>query len=276
MIRLRLTVTVYRILIHYWFLTQNEELKMQKIPQIKKIGQIPFFLMSLMNPKVWGPLIHAHKRTRFDHDFSVSWSQCGEDLALIFLLEADKKLGTYVDVGAHHPDRFSVTRALYEKGWSGINIDADDQVRDAFVRRRPRDKFFVGAVGTNDYYDFYRSEEKAISTVRRDWMERYANAGFRFEEKKRVKGIKLRSILESMPTRVDLLNVDIEGADLDAIKSIEFDKLNENLWPEWIMVESYPPLETALLIESIVYLISREYKVWAMLPMVTILRRTSN
>lgn len=249
---------------------------MTRFQRLVKLGQVPSFLFSLSKPTVWGPLLHAHKRTKFDHDFSISWSQCGEDLALVALLEADKKLGTYVDVGAHHPDRFSVTRALYERGWSGINIDADDQVRDAFVRKRPRDKFLVGAVGTNDYYDFYRSEEKAISTVRRDWMERYANAGFRFEAKKRVKGMKLRSILESMPARVDLLNVDIEGADLDAIKSIEFDTLNENLWPEWIMVESYPPLETALLIESIDYLISKKYKVWAMLPMATILRRASN
>ncbi len=248
---------------------------MRNFRKIKKIAQIPPFLMSLSKPTVWGPLLHAHKRTKFDHDFSVSWSQCGEDLALVALLEADKKLGTYVDVGAHHPDRFSVTRALYERGWSGINIDADDQVRDTFLRKRPRDTFFVGAVGINDYYEFYRSEEKAISTVRRDWMERYANAGFRFEEKKRVKGIKLRSILESMPARVDLLNVDIEGADLDAIKSIEFEKLNKELWPEWIMVESYPPIETALLIEPIDYLISKEYKAWVILPMVTILRRTS-
>ena len=249
---------------------------MTRFQRLVKLGQVPSFLLSLFKPTVWGPLLHAHKRTKFDHDFSISWSQCGEDLVLVALLEADKKLGTYVDVGAHHPDRFSVTRALYERGWSGINIDADDQVRDAFVRKRPRDKFFVGAVGTNDYYDFYRSEEKAISTVRRDWMERYANAGFRFEAKKRVKGMKLRTILESMPARVDLLNVDIEGADLDAIKSIEFDTLNENLWPEWIMVESYPPLETALLIESIDYLISKKYKVWVMLPMATILRRASN
>ena len=249
---------------------------MRNFRKIKKIAQIPPFLMSLSKPTVWGPLLHAHKQTKFDHDFSVSWSQCGEDLALVALLEADKKLGTYVDVGAHHPDRFSVTRALYERGWSGINIDADDQVRDTFLRKRPRDTFFVGAVGINDYYEFYRSEEKAISTVRRDWMERYANAGFRFEEKKRVKGIKLRSILESMPTRVDFLNVDIEGADFDAIKSIEFEKLNKELWPEWIMVESYPPIETALLIEPIDYLISKEYKVWVILPMVTILRRTSN
>ena len=63
-----------------------------KFSRMRKIRQVPAFLISLVNPRVWGPLIHAYQRTRFDHDFSVSWSQCGEDLALVALLDSDKKL----------------------------------------------------------------------------------------------------------------------------------------------------------------------------------------
>jgi hypothetical protein len=248
---------------------------MQKFLRFRKLGQVPYFLLSLMKPRIWGPLLHAFNRTRFDHDFSVSWSQCGEDLALVALLDADKRQGIYVDVGAHHPDRFSVTRALYERGWRGINIDADGDANVAFMKKRPRDSFLLGAVGTKEYYDFYRSNERAVSTVRQDWMEKYSAAGFLFEEKKRIKGLKLRPILESLSSRVDLLNIDIEGADSDAITSIDFDNLNEDYWPEWIMVESSPPLKTVLNIDSVAYLISKNYEIWTILPMVTILRRTT-
>lgn len=246
-----------------------------KFSRMRKIRQVPAFLISLVNPRVWGPLIHAYERTRFDHDFSVSWSQCGEDLALVALLDADKKLGTYIDVGAHHPNRFSVTRALYERGWSGINIDADKGAKSAFIQKRTRDNFIVGAVGNRDFYDFFRSHERAISTVREDWKEKYLAAGFEFEEVERVQGIKLRTILESLPYKIDLLNVDVEGADLEAIESLDLDNLNKKLWPEWIMVESCPPLAIALNTDSVSYLVSKNYQIWGLLPMVTILRRNT-
>src|SRR5690348_6482057 len=50
-----------------------------------------------------------------------SYSQEGEDLILARLLE-NTPSGLYVDIGAHHPFRFSNTRLLYERGWHGINI----------------------------------------------------------------------------------------------------------------------------------------------------------
>ena len=54
---------------------------------------------------------------------TLSYSQEGEDLILNRFLE-DKTEGLYVDVGAHHPKRFSNTYLFYKKGWRGINIDA--------------------------------------------------------------------------------------------------------------------------------------------------------
>jgi len=249
--------------------------KIKYASQVKKIFQIPKLLFVMFKPKSWGPLLHAFQRTQFDHDFSVSWSQCGEDLSLVALLQATRKSGFYIDVGAHHPDRFSVTRALYDIGWTGINIDADAEVERDFLRKRPLDKFLVGAVGTKEFYDFYRSKEKAVSTANLEWKNRYANAGFIFETKVRVKGIKLRELLESLPNRIELLNVDIEGQDLDALLSLELDSLNRDLWPEWIMVESAPPISEAINNESVAYLLDKDYEIWGLLPMVAILRRTT-
>ena len=50
-----------------------------------------------------------------------SYAQEGEDLLLERILGKQGK-GFYVDVGAHHPVRFSNTFLFYKRGWRGINI----------------------------------------------------------------------------------------------------------------------------------------------------------
>lgn len=43
--------------------------------------------------------------TKFDHGFSVSWSQAAEDLAILVVL-GDIQEGRYLDIGARHPTSF--------------------------------------------------------------------------------------------------------------------------------------------------------------------------
>ena len=68
----------------------------------------------------------------------LSYSQEGEDLVLHRLFEG-QATGIYVDVGAHHPFRFSNTCLLHTRGWRGINIDATPGSMAQFQRFRPRD-----------------------------------------------------------------------------------------------------------------------------------------
>jgi len=63
------------------------------------------------------------KNNYFDGYALKSYSQEGEDMILRRLFEK-QNTGFYVDVGAHHPKRFSNTFFFYKKGWRGINIDA--------------------------------------------------------------------------------------------------------------------------------------------------------
>ncbi len=67
-----------------------------------------------------------------------SYSQEGEDMVLRRLFE-QKTVGYYVDVGAHHPKRFSNTYYFYKRGWRGINIDAMPGSMKLFNKMRPRD-----------------------------------------------------------------------------------------------------------------------------------------
>ena len=52
----------------------------------------------------------------------VSFAQNYEDVILWRALKHIEN-GFYVDCGAYHPDSNSVTRAFYERGWHGINIE---------------------------------------------------------------------------------------------------------------------------------------------------------
>ncbi len=60
-------------------------------------------------------LLTAEATHGFDSSHTVSWSQGGEDIAINHYL-GRRKLGTYIDVGAFHPNRYSNTRMLYQRG----------------------------------------------------------------------------------------------------------------------------------------------------------------
>jgi len=68
----------------------------------------------------------------------VSHAQNFED---VMLWRAFKRIGQgfYIDVGAWSPDRDSVTRAFYERGWRGINIEPNPEFQKALRERRPED-----------------------------------------------------------------------------------------------------------------------------------------
>ena len=69
-----------------------------------------------------------------------SYSQCGEDLILGFLV---RSLGierpSYIDIGAHDPTYLNNTKLLYQRGSRGINIEANPALIQRFKRQRPAD-----------------------------------------------------------------------------------------------------------------------------------------
>jgi len=68
----------------------------------------------------------------------VSHAQFGEDVRLWRAL-GHIATGRYVDVGAQDPDLDSVTRAFYDRGWSGVNVEPVPAYAARLRERRPRD-----------------------------------------------------------------------------------------------------------------------------------------
>ena len=79
----------------------------------------------------------------------VSYAQHGEDVILWRALGPRTDV-FYVDVGAFHPMYDSVTKALYERGWRGINIEPQADRIAAFEKDRPEDINLAVALGDSD------------------------------------------------------------------------------------------------------------------------------
>ena len=228
--------------------------------------------MSFMNPRKWGVISEIYGVSKFNAAISISYSQCAEDLCLLHLLEGQKK-GFYIDIGAHDPNRFSVTRLLYHQGWNGINIDANPFIENRFRKFRPNDQFINCAVGSEQTYQFFQFEESAISTVNIEWKEKFLSENNKIANTLVVPGMSLRQIIDSTgSTRIHLLNIDIEGADFEAIKSAEFESMPKNKFPIWIVVETPNSVNKVINFGLIKYLQQFDYEIISILPMSSILK----
>ena len=91
------------------------------------------------------------------------YSQEGEDI-LLSRIFGEQAEGFYVDVGAHHPRRFSNTYLFYKRGWRGINIDALPGSMKVFQKFRPRDINLELAVSEREQVlTYYMFNEPALN-----------------------------------------------------------------------------------------------------------------
>lgn len=166
-----------------------------------------------------------------------SYSQEGEDLIVNRLLSGKTK-GFYVEVGAHHPFRFSNTYFFYKKGWSGICIDPLPGIKKGFNRWRPRDLFLeVGISSNRGTLEYFMFNEPALNTFdptiakERDGLKDY-----QLIESRKISTFTLADILKKNITsnqEIDLLSVDVEGLDLEVLKSSDWYEFR----PKVIIVE---------------------------------------
>lgn len=167
-----------------------------------------------------------------------SYSQEGEDMILNRIFE-NKQNGFYIDVGAHHPKRFSNTYFFYKKGWKGINIDAMPESMDIFNKVRPRDINVEQPISdhqqTLTYYAFNEPALNGFSkrlSDSRDGMMNY-NVIFTKDLVTKTLDSVLETYLPNETNEIDFLTIDVEGLDFQVLKSINLAKYK----PKVILVE---------------------------------------
>jgi FkbM family methyltransferase len=130
----------------------------------------------------------------------------------------DQGSGFYVDVGAHHPVRFSNTCALYMKGWSGINIDCNPGSMAAFRKMRSRDINLELAISDRfETLTYHLFEEPAINSFAPAFGDAH-----RIHSLKEMTTRTLASVFDQYINEtgsIDFLSVDVEGLDLNVLKS---------------------------------------------------------
>jgi FkbM family methyltransferase len=230
-------------------------------------------VLKLLKKSSWGPFTEIAEITGFDHAVTVSWSQGGEDLALLSALNGQRD-GSYIDIGAHHPSRFSVTRHLYQLGWSGVNVDANNKLIGDFNHQRKRDVNLCAAVGLENRYVFTIFEEPAISTLDIDWRDKFIGEKNKVAQIVEVQGRSLRGILDEFyaSERLDLLSIDAEGSDLQVLQSLEFNTLEQSRFPRWLLLEATPPVSDALETPAVKLAMEWGYQPHMVLAMSTLLK----
>jgi FkbM family methyltransferase len=177
------------------------------------------------------------KNNYFDGYALKSYSQEGEDMILRRLFEQQKN-GFYVDVGAHHPKRFSNTYFFYKQGWSGINIDAMPGSMKVFEKIRPRDINIEKPVSDKkQVLTYYVFNEPALNSFSKELSEERDGKGNYFVKfTKDIETSTLEEILDNhLPQnqQIDFLSIDVEGLDFMVLKSNNFDKYK----PKVILIE---------------------------------------
>ena len=77
----------------------------------------------------------------------ISYAQNNEDV-LLWRALGHVRDGFYIDVGANDPVEHSVTKAFYDAGWRGINIEPLPAHIAAFDAQRPGDVNLAVAAGS--------------------------------------------------------------------------------------------------------------------------------
>ena len=176
------------------------------------------------------PKLHGHYNLKY---LNPSYSQEGEDMVLARYLEGQKN-GFYVDVGAHHPFRFSNTYHFYLKGWHGVNIDPLLGMKDLFDEFRPRDtNLEVGVSCTPGELVYYAFDEPALNTFDEKRARKiHAETKYNLVSETAVKVERLDELLGAhLCDRQELvfLTVDVEGRDLDVLRSNDWERFRPRM-----------------------------------------------
>jgi FkbM family methyltransferase len=167
----------------------------------------------------------------------ISYSINREDVLLNRLFGARDR-GFFVDVGAAHPVFENDTKALSDRGWTGINIEPNVTFFRELEAGRPRDRNLNLAVGDEPgILTFHEVVDTGLSTLDPDAAREAASKGFKVVEHQ-VEVRSLRQILEKAAApAIDLLKVDVEGFELKVLASNDWERFR----PRLIMTEATYP-----------------------------------
>lgn len=152
-----------------------------------------------------------------------------EDYILDYFKENNN--GVFVEIGGYNPFKFSNTRKLVEKGWSGTYVEPSPSCMKSFVDEYSNNEKIVLCdfaitpmnQGRMKFYDSGGDAISSLDTAHVDkwtkgWNVKYAEI--------EVETMAMSDFLFKYGRKCDFLNLDVEGVNIDLF----------NVIPDWFFI----------------------------------------
>ena len=165
-----------------------------------------------------------------DKPHFISVSQAGEDSIIAYILDTLRIKNedcSYLDLGANHAQDLSNTYMLYKKGARGVLVEANPALIPELKFFRNGDVILNKCISAkpNETVDFYVLNGDGLSTPDLDSAKEFIekNPALSIERVVSVETITVNEVIEKyLGEAPTVLNIDIEGKEMEALRSIDF------------------------------------------------------
>ena len=167
----------------------------------------------------------------FYMEMNSKYSQNREVEIVIGLLNAEKRIGHFLDVGAYDGKTFSNTLRLVELGWSGVCVEPSPTVFPSLLKlhaNNERVTLVNAAVAPhNGFLEFWDSGGDAISTTDPAHLEKWKTGYNAKYSKLMVYTITFQDLLTQFGTLFEFINLDVEGVSADMLMLLPLQSLTD-------------------------------------------------
>jgi FkbM family methyltransferase len=161
-----------------------------------------------------------------------SYSQFAEDILVdtVFTQTLGIAQPSYLDIGANKPKAGSNTYFFYLKRCFGVCVEPDVELYKHIKATRPRDVVINAGVGINDqkearFYYFPEPYTGWNTFSKEDAELKKSQTGVVFKDDRIISFININKLIKDhFGTAPDFISLDVEGLDMDILRTLDFEK----------------------------------------------------
>lgn len=158
--------------------------------------------------------------------FEKSFSQFGQDSYIFNKLFKNKNHGTFADVGGNYPIDGNNTYLFEINGWQGIAMEPQDKLRFLWKDLR-KTKCLDCVIGPEEKEIVFieaGDSEHGLSGVKD--FNKVSSTNLTKTETIKIQKRLDKILIENNLENLDYLSIDVEGYEMEVLKSIDFNKIN--------------------------------------------------